>query len=83
MRRIKIIVRSRAIAHAEYLASTTNSVVTVLFQDHGIFSTYDFGMAYIDSRGAIYNALPPRYFTSDMARYRAEMHTYRLPTTGA
>lgn len=63
-----------AIQHATDLARESNGVITVL-RDR---DTFDFGAAWVDSKMAVCNVLPPRYFDSCMARYRAEMPSYMI-----
>lgn len=69
--------RAHAIAHAETLAAETRGVITLL-QVATNPPTFDFGCAYVDSAGAVYNALPPQYWTPEMAGYRRRMPEYRL-----
>ncbi len=78
--------RTRAIQHAQMLADKLNGVITVLryiredkpFEPH---SEYEFGCAYIDSTGAIYNAMPANYWSTEMAEYRRGMPSYKLVKT--
>ena len=63
-----------AVNHAMDLSAEMNGVITVLRD----VDTFDFAAAWVDSRAAWCNVLPPRYFDPCMARYRAEMPGYML-----